>query len=76
MFCGHCRWGRNQLQGEIARGSWELCEARSDDVLYADDGLYESIRRSGRVIEDVRFEEEEESDDEDDNDAHPEDLAR
>ena len=75
MFCGHCRWGRNQLQGEIARGSWELCEARGDDVLYADDGLYESIRRSGRVIEDVRFEEEE-SDDEDDNDAHPEDLAR
>ena len=68
--------GEEPAAGRDCEGSWELCEARSDDVLYADDGLYESIRRSGRVIEDVRFEEEEESDDEDDNDAHPEDLAR
>lgn len=29
---GHCSWGRGQLQGELDRGSWQMFEARTDDV--------------------------------------------
>lgn len=33
IFCmGHCRWGRGQLQSEMARGSWDLCEARAQEA--------------------------------------------
>ena len=50
-FQGYCRWGRDQLQGEIARGSWEICEARSEDVLHADEGLWQRLRDGDRLVD-------------------------
>jgi putative AlgH/UPF0301 family transcriptional regulator len=50
LFIGYSRWGRNQLQGEIARGSWEVCEARAEDVLRGDPALWQELRGSERVL--------------------------
>jgi len=52
VFIGHCKWGRGQLQNEIARGSWSLCEATSGDVLEAGDASWQRLQESGRLQED------------------------
>ena len=49
IFIGHCKWGRGQLQHELARGSWKLCEARAADVLEADEGSWDQLQASGRL---------------------------
>lgn len=36
---------------QIARGSWELCETRSEDVLLADDSMWQRLQASGRLID-------------------------
>ena len=50
LFIGYCRWGRNQLAGEIQRGSWELCKATPEDVLRGDPDLWDELRGSERII--------------------------
>ena len=50
-FVGYCRWGRNQLQGEIHRGSWGMCNSTVEDVLSAEPGLWDALRTSGRLID-------------------------
>ncbi|EOD18254.1 hypothetical protein EMIHUDRAFT_196406 [Emiliania huxleyi CCMP1516] len=49
LFVGHCRWGRGQLQAELARGSWRLCEGRVADVLGDNVQLWQELQRSGRL---------------------------
>ena len=50
-FMGYCKWGRGQLQGEIARGSWALCEARCEDIVSSDvRRQWDELRRSDRII--------------------------
>ena len=49
LFVGHCRWGRGQLQSELARGSWRVCEGRVADVLGDNVQLWQELQRSGRL---------------------------
>lgn len=44
VFWGYAGWSRCQLMGEIARGSWGLCQAETKDVVErAASEVYESV---------------------------------
>jgi len=73
IFIGHCKWGRGQLQHELARGSWTLCAARAADVLEADEGSWDQLQASGRLGDGGRPIEDDGDDDEEDDDEDDED---
>lgn len=49
IFAGYCGWGAEQLEGEMIRGSWQVCSGRPEDLFTADpNGLWHRIlRRQG-----------------------------
>jgi len=46
---GHCSWARGQLQNEIARGSWQVCDATAEEIYDSGEDLWERLRASGRL---------------------------
>ena len=36
---------------QLARGSWDVCEARAEDVLDADEALWSRLREGGRLMD-------------------------
>eukprot|EP01062_Namystynia_karyoxenos_P020126 TRINITY_DN17612_c0_g1_i1.p1 TRINITY_DN17612_c0_g1~~TRINITY_DN17612_c0_g1_i1.p1 ORF type:complete len:426 (+),score=135.55 TRINITY_DN17612_c0_g1_i1:90-1280(+) len=46
FFSGHAVWGRTQLLGECARGSWGVCSARAEDALPPQAGAAAGAARS------------------------------
>ena len=45
LYLGHSGWGAGQLDGELARGSWEVRPASSEIVFSSDPGgLWEALR--------------------------------
>ena len=47
---GYCRWGRGQLQGEMMRGSWRTCPAKTADLFEGDqESLWERLRQGERL---------------------------
>ena len=66
---GYARWGRGQLEDEIARGSWEICDGAIEDVLHSSgEAQWDELRRSGRLLEQTPQAEDEEDDEDDDED--------
>ncbi len=52
LFAGHAGWGPGQLEGEIAEGSWWVCESVADDAFSADPtSLWHAVlaRQPGRL---------------------------
>ncbi|MGH3471625.1 MAG: YqgE/AlgH family protein [Nocardioidaceae bacterium] len=46
VFSGYAGWGHDQLEDEIAEGSWYVVESMPDDLLHPQpDGLWRSVLR-------------------------------
>jgi len=52
MFRGHAAWGRGQLEAEIYRGNWAICEGCIADVAdTAPEELWARLHGSGRLAQ-------------------------
>merc|ERR1719160_890048 len=50
MFRGHAAWGRGQLEAEIYRGNWAVCQGSISDVEdIAPEELWSELHASGRL---------------------------
>jgi len=47
VFVGHAGWGPGQLEGEVERGSWIICDFHPEDVFAEGDLWSEVVRRPG-----------------------------
>lgn len=59
LFLGYCRWRRGQLEREIQRGSWRVCNNGTDRDVFNNGNLWEELMQSERLLPPMQLLEEE-----------------
>jgi putative AlgH/UPF0301 family transcriptional regulator len=51
FFAGYAKWGRSQLEREVQRGSWGVCDGRLHDVLRPDIATcWQNLQNGNRLL--------------------------
>lgn len=54
FFAGYAGWAADQLETELAEGSWEVLPANIDDIFHADDSTWSRLMTRAKLLKHIR----------------------